>query len=110
MSFWSGSWGLPLGAQPSGGGQLTMLVMFGLIFVVFYLLMVRPQQKRQREHQKMLDDLQNGDRVMTAGGLIGQVVGIKEADGMRILVLKVAENTKIEVSRGHVQQLIQKQH
>ncbi len=111
MTFASLPWSA---SPPPGGGQgsspLPMLLMFGLIFVIFYVLIIRPQQKRQREHQKMLDDLQNGDRVMTAGGLVGQVVGIKEADGMRLVVLKIAENTKVEVSRGHIQQVIQKQH
>jgi preprotein translocase subunit YajC len=115
MTFASLAWSLPWSASPPPGGAqgsspLPMLLMFGLIFVIFYLLIIRPQQKRQREHQKMLDDVQNGDRIMTAGGLIGQVVGTKEADGVRILVLKIAENTKVEVSRGHIAQVIQKQH
>ncbi len=104
------SGGAPAGG--SGGQQsnpLTMLLPFVIIFVIFYLLIIRPQQKRQREHQKMLDNIQNGDRVMTAGGIIGNVVGIKEGDGVRILVIKVAENTKIEVSRTHVQQVLMKQ-
>ena len=114
MSMWSGLSGLPWGAAPPpGGGQggspYMMFLMFGLIFVIYYLLIIRPQQKRQRQHQKMLDDLQNGDRVMTSGGLIGQVVGLKDADGTRVVVLKIAENTKVEVSRGHIQQVLQRQ-
>lgn len=113
MSISGALWGLPWSASPPpGGGQgsspLPMLLMFGLIFVIFYMLIVRPQQKRQREHQKMLDDLRNGDRVMTAGGLIGQVDSLKEADGTKIVVLKIADNTKVEISRGHVQQVIQR--
>jgi len=106
-------WTLPWSASPPAGGQqgspLPMLLMFGLIFVIFYVFIIRPQQKRQRDHQKMLDSVDTGDRVMTSGGLIGQVMGTKEADGVRILVLKIAENTKVEVSRGHIQQVIQKQ-
>jgi preprotein translocase subunit YajC len=97
----------------SGGGEgqgspLTMLLPFVLIFVVFYLLIIRPQQKKQREHQKMLGSVQNGDRVLTSGGLIGNVVGTKEVNGIPILVLKIAENTKVEVSRSHVHQILEK--
>ena len=97
----------------SGGGEgqgspLTMLLPFVLIFVVFYLLIIRPQQKKQREHQKMLGAVQNGDRVLTSGGLIGNVVGTKEVNGIPILVLKIAENTKVEVSRSHVHQILEK--
>ena len=86
-----------------------MLLMFVLIFLIFYLLIIRPQQKRQREHQRMLLEIKTGDRVMTAGGLIGNVVGIKDEDGFSILVLKIGENTKVEVSRTHVQQVVLKQ-
>lgn len=96
------------GEGGQGGNPLTMLVPFVLIFLIFYLLIIRPQQKRQKEHRRMLESVQNGDRVMTTGGLIGNIVGIKEVDGTRILVLKIAENTKVEVSRGHIQQVILK--
>ena len=102
------------GGGAAGGGQggaspLITLLMFVLIFLIFYLLIIRPQSKRQREHQRMLNDIQNGDRVVTSGGLIGNVIGTKEAEGVQILVLKIAENTKVEVSRAHVQQVLLKQ-
>lgn len=101
------------GAPAEGGGQgssMMMLLSFAAIFLIFYLLIIRPQQKRQKEHQKMLGEIQNGDRIMTTGGLIGNVVGTKEVEGAQILVLKIAENTKVEVSRGHVQQVLLKNH
>jgi preprotein translocase subunit YajC len=101
------------GGAPGGEGQqgspLTMLLFFGAIFVIFYLLIIRPQQKRQRDHREMLENVQTGDRVVTTGGLIGNVVGTKEADGVQILVLKIADNTKVEVARGNVQQVLVKQ-
>ena len=98
------------GAGGEGGGNpLTMLLPFVLIFLIFYLLILRPQQKQQRKHQEMLGNVQAGDRVLTSGGLIGNVVGTKELDGVQILVLKIADNTKVEVSRSHVQQVLQKQ-
>jgi len=102
--------GAPQGAEGAqGGSPFTMLIFFGAIFLIFYLLIIRPQQKRQREHRQMLESVQSGDRVVTTGGLIGNVVGTKESDGVQILVLKVAENTKVEVARVNVQQVLVKQ-
>ena len=102
--LWMGG---PTGSQGGQqGSPFTMLIMFGLIFVIFYLLIIRPQQKRQKDHQRMLSEIKNGDKVVTAGGIIGNVVGSKEEDGVSILVIKIAENTKIEVARTHVQQVL----
>jgi preprotein translocase subunit YajC len=102
---------LMTGTAPSGGQQsnpfLVMLPMVA-VFAIFWLLIIRPQQKRQREHQKMLEAIKNGDEVMTAGGLIGTVVGTRDTDGARIVVIKIAENTKVEVARTHVQQVLTK--
>ncbi|MFH1144862.1 MAG: preprotein translocase subunit YajC [Candidatus Eisenbacteria bacterium] len=107
MIVWMGGGGAAGGEGQ--GNPLTMLLMFVLIFLIFYLLIIRPQQKRQREHQRMLGDIKNGDRVVTAGGLIGNVVGTKDEEGVAIIVIKIAENTKVEVSRSHVQQVLLKQ-
>ena len=102
---------LMTGAPPSGGQQsnpfLVMLPMVA-VFAIFWLLIIRPQQKRQREHHKMLEALKNGDEVMTSGGIIGTVFGTKDTDGVSIVVIKIAENTKIEVARSHVQQVLTK--
>lgn len=102
---------LMTGAPPSGGQQsnpfLVMLPMVA-VFAIFWLLIIRPQQKRQREHQKMLEAIKNGDEVMTSGGLIGTVAGTRDTDGARIVVLKIAENTKVEVARSHIQQVLTK--
>jgi preprotein translocase subunit YajC len=59
------------GAPASGPGQLPSLLMIGLFVVVFYFLMIRPQQKRAKEHQAMLAKLSAGDEVVTAGGIVG---------------------------------------
>jgi preprotein translocase subunit YajC len=102
---------LMTGAPAEGGQQgnpMITLGFFALIFLVFYFLIIRPQQKRQKEHQAMLKEVQNGDRVMTTGGLIGNVVGSKEENGVEVLVIKIAENTKVEVSRGSVSTVIAK--
>ncbi len=101
--------GAPPGQGGAGGGStMSLLLMIGLTFLIFFFLIIRPQQKRQKEQKTMLDSLQNGDRIVTSGGMIGNVVGTKEENGVQILVLKIADNTKVEVSRAHLQQIILK--
>ena len=90
-------------AQGAGGAFASFLPFF-LIIVVMYFLLIRPQIRRQRDHKTMLDALQKGDRVVTTGGIHGTLVGFKEREG--IVVLKVAENLKIELSRGAVARVV----
>ncbi|MDP2360831.1 MAG: preprotein translocase subunit YajC [bacterium] len=91
---------MPIFAQaaPAGGGMSGMLLTFGLMFAVMYFLIIRPQQKRQKEHQKMLEAVKKGDRIITNGGLHGLVKDLREDT----LLVKIAENTVVEVSRGAV--------
>lgn len=100
--------GGPAGEGGQQGSPFTMLIFFALIFVIFYLLIIRPQQKRQKQHAQMLASIKNGDEVLTSGGIIGAVVGTKEENNVQIVVLKIADNTKVEVSRAHVQQVLRK--
>ena len=73
-----------------------------LIFGIFYLILIRPQQKKMRKHQNMLSNLSKGDNVVTEGGIYGSVIGLKE----NVIVLKIArvrdEDVKIEVSRARI--------
>jgi preprotein translocase subunit YajC len=73
-----------------------------LIFGIFYFLLIRPQQKKMKKHQNMLNNLSKGDTVVTEGGIYGAVVGLKE----NVVVLKIAsvkdEDVKIEVSRARI--------
>ncbi|GBD93795.1 preprotein translocase subunit YajC [bacterium BMS3Abin05] len=82
------------------GNTLVALLPFILIFVVIWLFMIRPQSRKQKELQAMLKSLQKGDRVITIGGIKGSIVGFKEADDT--VVLKIADNTKIEVTRSGI--------
>jgi len=87
-------------ARPGGGAAegatfWVQLVPFLFIFVIFYFLLIRPQARRQREQAQMLANLKKGDRVLTQGGLFGVVVGTKDD----VVVLKIAENTKVEVAK-----------
>jgi preprotein translocase subunit YajC len=97
-----------LGA-PGGGGQSNPLIGFlplVLIILVMYFLMIRPQAKKQKEHRAMLEQLQKGDRILTSGGIIGTIAGIKENEGL--LIFKIADNVKVELSKGSVAQVIKK--
>ena len=96
-------------AGSGGGGQGNPLLGFlplVLIILVMYLLMIRPQAKKQKEHRAMLEKLQKGDRILTSGGLIGTVAGIKETEGL--LIVKIADNVKVELSKNSVAQVIKK--
>ena len=86
----------------SGSGITSTLVMFGLIFLIFYFMIVRPQQKRQKERQKMLDAIKKGDKIITAGGVHGTVVGIEE----KTVLVQIADNVKVKVDRGSVSSIV----
>ncbi|MBI4575739.1 MAG: preprotein translocase subunit YajC [Planctomycetes bacterium] len=70
-----------------------MLLMFGLMFVVLYLLVLRPQQRREKERQAMLKDLKKNDRVLTSGGLYGVVMNLSD----EVVTLKVDENHNVRM-------------
>ncbi|HWR00501.1 MAG TPA: preprotein translocase subunit YajC [Chlorobaculum sp.] len=91
---------LMLFAPPTGGSTpnpFIQLVPLVLIFVVFYFFMIRPQQKKQKDRESLLDTIKRGDRVVTIGGIHGTVAGI-EADKKTVLV-QVADNVKIKFER-----------
>ncbi len=88
------------GGGQQGGDPIAALLPFVLIFAVMYFLMIRPQQKKQKELKKMLDALQKGDKVVTAGGLIVTVDGFKN-EGKTVIV-KIDQNTKAEVQKGSI--------
>jgi preprotein translocase subunit YajC len=87
-------------ADPSGGGPspFSMLLPILGMLLIFYFLMIRPQQKRQKEMQKMLTALKKGDRVLTASGLYGVVSGLRDD----VVVLKIADNVKVEMLKSAV--------
>jgi preprotein translocase subunit YajC len=74
------------------------------MFVVIYLLILRPQHKKQRQQKEMIDALKKGDKIVTSGGIHGTIVGVKEKEG--ILVVQVAKDVRIEASRGSVSRLV----
>ena len=94
-------------AQTSGGGaggDLLGLLPIVLMFVVLYFLMIRPQMKRAKEHKSMIEALQKGDEIVTAGGVVGRIAKI----GDNYVTLQVADNVEIMVQRPSVQVVLPK--
>lgn len=82
-----------------GGGEIySTLIMFGAIIAIFYFMIIRPQQKRQKEREALLSQVKKGDKVITAGGMHGEVVGLDE----KTVLLEVAEKVKIKVERSSI--------
>lgn len=81
-----------------GNPAITNFVPLIFIFVIFYFLIIRPQQKKQKQHQEMIKSLNKNDEVVTVGGIHGTIVNVKE----RTFVLRVDENTKIEIDKASV--------
>ncbi len=93
--------GLPGGGEGEQGNPILGFLPIILMFVVLYLLMIRPQMKKQKNQQRLIDELEKGDQVVTSGGIHGTIQNIKDD----VLVLKIADNVKIELSRAAVQRV-----
>jgi preprotein translocase subunit YajC len=91
------------GGSGGGGGFLGFLP-FILIIVIFYFLLIRPQAKRQKTLQKMLQSVKKGDEIVTSGGIYGQVVGVKGND--TVLIVKIDDNVKVELDRSSVGRIL----
>jgi preprotein translocase subunit YajC len=88
----------PQGGGDGGGGMIMTLVMFGAIILIMYFLMIRPQQKRQKEHQAMLESLKKGDKVIMNSGFHGTITDI---DG-KTYTVQIADNVKVKVEKNAV--------
>lgn len=91
----------PAYAQAAGGdaASWTALLPIVLMFVLLYFMMIRPQMKRQKEHKAMVDALQKGDEVVTAGGVLGKITNVADS----YVTIEIATGTEILVQRGAVQ-------
>jgi preprotein translocase subunit YajC len=88
--------GAPAGSAGSGGlGPFVPLI---AMVVIFYFLLIRPQQKKAKQHQAMLDALKRDDMVVTTGGLHGKIVGLTDA----IATIEIAPNVKVKISRANI--------
>lgn len=88
------------GGSLGGGGGFGLFLPLILMFLIFYFLIIRPNQKRDKNRKKMIETLQKGDKVLTNGGIFGLVVSVKPGENK--VVLKIADNTKVEFSKASV--------
>lgn len=91
-----------LQAAGGSGSMLMSVLPFGLIIIIFYFFIIRPQNKKQKETEKMLSSLKKGDKIVTIGGIHGVISSTKE----KTVIVKVDDNTKIEFSRNAVSTVV----
>src|SRR3990172_2420011 len=87
-----------------GGSLVSTIIMFGAIFLIFYFMIIRPKQKRSKEKEKLLSNLEKGDKVITSGGVHGIISGIDE----KTVLLQVSDNVKMKVERSAITQVLSK--
>ncbi len=92
------------GAAQAAGGQIQFIVLMVVLIGVFYFMLIRPQTKRNKEHQALLAQLKAGDEVVTSGGIIGRVTDV----GDTFLTLEIADNVRIKVQKAQVTSLLPK--
>ncbi|MFA5275523.1 MAG: preprotein translocase subunit YajC [Candidatus Omnitrophota bacterium] len=84
--------------QAQAGSPLVNLFPLIIIFVIFYFMLIRPQKKREKEHQKLLGNLNKNDDVVTSGGIHGTIVNVKE----KTVILRIDENVKMEIEKSSI--------
>jgi preprotein translocase subunit YajC len=88
---------LPGGAD-GGGSMVSFVLPMVFMVVIFYFLLIRPQQKKAKEHKALLDNLKKGDRIITSGGIIGTIINIDD----QIVNLEVADRVRIDLGRAYI--------
>ena len=92
------------GAAAPGGGIFEMLLPMVLIFAIFYFLLIRPQQKRMKDHRAKIAAVRRGDQVVTAGGLIGKVTKVTDDEA----TVEIAEGVRVQVVKGTISDVVTK--
>jgi preprotein translocase subunit YajC len=92
-----------MGTAPQGGGQgqaggYMQFLPLVLIFVIFYFLLIRPQQKKAKEHKTMLEGLKKGDKIVTSGGIFGLIEEVRP----ETVTVKIAENVRVKLGKGYI--------
>ena len=88
--------------QDGGPGLMSNLILFGSIILIFYFMIIRPQQKRAKERQKLLESMKKGDKVLTSGGIYGTIAGLDE----KTVLVQIADNVKVKLERGSITTII----
>lgn len=90
---------------PSEGDQLmSTVIMFGMIFVIFYFFLIRPQQKKFKEHQAMISGVRKNDKIVTSGGIVGKITKV-DADGAYVNV-EIADKVEIKLASGSISDVL----
>ena len=97
-------WTVVAQAMPGGSGMMQMMMPMVIIIGIMYLMMIRPQQRKEKERRLMIENLKSGTRVIFAGGLVGTITNVKDTT----FVIKIAENVKVEALRGSVTRVLDK--
>jgi len=96
---------IAMAPQGDGGGSMvSTIIMFGAIFLIFYFMIIRPQQKKSKDRAKLLSNLEKGDKVVTSGGIHGIISGLDE----KTCLLQVSDNLKIKVDRSAIGTVLSK--
>jgi len=95
-----------MGKAPGNGGgpDFSFMIVMAILFAIFYFLLIRPQQKKQKELKEMLDNLAHGDIVITTGGIHGKVTALTDT----VVTLEIADKVRIKVSRNFIGGVLQK--
>ena len=93
----------PAPAGPSSGGLL-MIVGWGFLFAAMWFLLIAPQRKKQKEHQKMVNALASGDEVLLTGGIFGEITSVRPDR----LIVRIGDNTKVEVDKGFIHTVVRR--
>ena len=94
----------PGGAAGGGQSAITSMIPLVIMFAIFYFLLIRPQQKKAKEHKALLEALKKGDQVITAGGMHGKISAVDDT----VVTLEVANNVNIKFNKGHIAAIIDK--
>ena len=89
---------------PQSGGGMSMLIMIGIFFVIMYFMIIRPQNKRAKEHNKLIESLTNGTEVVVSNGIMGKIVGIKDDT----IDLEISKGVNIKVRKNSVSTVLPK--
>jgi preprotein translocase subunit YajC len=92
----------PQGGDAGGGSLISTLIMFGAIFAIFYFMIIRPQQKRAKEREKLLSNIEKGDKIITSGGVHATIVGIED----KTVLIEIAPNVKVKIERSAIGSVI----
>lgn len=90
-------------AGGQGAGGFTSLIPIVLMFVIFYFLLIRPQQKKAKEHREMISQVRKGDRIVTSGGLHGRITAVSDST----LTVEIADRVRVKIDRGNVSKVAQ---